>query len=63
MTTKPAQFIGAGTIADLARCEEIQSVHLAKVLQYRPKLMLSEEDLWLCLGKMMFNDQIRTRIK
>jgi magnesium chelatase family protein len=29
------------TIADLAGCEEIQSVNLAEALQYRPKLMLS----------------------
>ncbi len=31
----------ARTSADLAGSEEIQSVHLGKALQYRPKLMLS----------------------
>jgi len=31
----------ARTIADLAECKEIQSVHLAEALQFRPKLMLS----------------------
>jgi magnesium chelatase family protein len=31
----------ARTISDLAGCEEVQSVHLAEALQYRPKLMLS----------------------
>jgi magnesium chelatase family protein len=30
----------ARTIADLAGCDHIQSVHLAEVLQYRPKLMI-----------------------
>jgi magnesium chelatase family protein len=31
----------ARTIADLAGCKEIESVHLAEALQYRPKLILS----------------------
>ncbi|MEP7136885.1 MAG: hypothetical protein ABI904_18320 [Chloroflexota bacterium] len=30
----------ARTIADLADCEKIQSAHLAKILQYHPKLMM-----------------------
>jgi magnesium chelatase family protein len=31
----------ARTIADLAGCDEIRTVHLAEALQYKPKLMLS----------------------
>ena len=30
----------ARTIADLAGCDEIQSVHLAEAWQYGPKLMM-----------------------
>ena len=32
----------ARTIAALAGCEEIQSVHSAEALQYRPKLMMGQ---------------------
>jgi hypothetical protein len=58
----------ARTITDLAESKETQSVHLAEVLQYRPKLMIDIIDLLQKSAKVEFqfvngSDQVETQGK